>query len=266
MSAAALFSLEGRRALVTGGNSGIGEAMAHALGAAGARVLLVARRAAELDAAASRLHAVGVDATWQAADLTDVGALRAAAAAAEQRLGAIDILVNAAGVNLRQPFADVTPEAWQTQLALHLGAPFFLTQALAPGMAARGWGRIVNIASLNALRAEPLKCAYNSAKSGLLGLTRTTAVEGGPFGITAHAICPGLVRTPLVESQIPAIARAHGVDESEVVERVFLKSAPIKRFIEPSEIAALVAFLCSDDASAISGSPILIDQGIAAGV
>ena len=139
MTLAAQFDLRGRRALVTGGNAGIGEAMAMALGLAGARVLLVARRETELAAAALRLAARGIDASTLSGDLADVAAIGALARRGEAQLGGVDILVNAAGVNLRQPFSEVTPAAWQTQLALHLGAPFFMTQALAPGMQARGW-------------------------------------------------------------------------------------------------------------------------------
>ena len=140
MKLATLFDLQGRRALVTGGNSGIGAAMARALGLAGAQLLLVARRSTELRLAVQSLQADGIQAQSLAAELVDTHGLHRVAKEAEERLGGIDILVNAAGVNLRQPFGDVTPEAWQTQIALHLGAPFFLTQALAPGMAQRGWG------------------------------------------------------------------------------------------------------------------------------
>ncbi len=170
-----LFELTGRRALVTGGNSGIGAAMARALGLAGAHVVLVARREAELQATAQQLRGEGIEADVLSADLANVDALRTAA----QRAGAIDILVNAAGVNLRQPFAEVTPEAWQIQLALHLGAPFFLTQALAPGMAARGWGRIVNIASLQSHRAFANSAPYGAGKGGIVQLTRAIAQEWG---------------------------------------------------------------------------------------
>ena len=197
MKLAALFDLQGRRALVTGGNSGIGEAMARALGLAGAQVLLVARRDAELQAAAQRLQADGIAAQSLAADLVDAPGLRRVAQAAEQRLGGIDILVNAAGANLRQPFGDVTPESWQTQIALHLGAPFFLTQALAPGMATRGWGRIINIASLQSWRAFPNRAPYGAGKGGVVQLTRAIAQEWSAKGITCNAIGPGFFPTPL---------------------------------------------------------------------
>jgi 3-hydroxybutyrate dehydrogenase len=252
--------MNGKVAIVTGGAGGMGRAIAERLAAGGARVAI-----ADVNPAGEQV-ARQIGGLFIQSDLSQRAACRAILDRTIDAFGAVHILINNAGIQHVAPIDEFAEDKWDTLIAVMLTAPFLLTRYAWPHMKAQGWGRIVNISSLNALRAEPLKCAYNSAKSGLLGLTQTTAVEGGPFGITAHAICPGLVRTPLVESQIPAIAQAHGVDESEVVERVFLKSAPIKRFIEPSEIAALVAFLCSDDASAMSGSPILIDQGIAAGV
>ena len=166
---AALFDLAGRRAMVTGGSSGIGAAMARALGMAGAQLVLVARREAELSAAADELRDAGMDVRTLSADLTDPAAARDTAREAERGLGGIDILVNAAGVNLRQPFAEVSPDTWQSQIALHLGAPFFLTQALAPGMAAQGWGRILNIASLQSFRAFGNSAPYGAAKGGVAG-------------------------------------------------------------------------------------------------
>ena len=251
---AELFSLQGRRALVTGGNSGIGEAMAQALGAAGARVLLLARRAAELQAAAARLQAQGIDAQWLAADLTDVAALRAAAAQAVQRLGGIDILVNAAGVNFRQPFAEVTPEAWQTQLALHLGAPFFLTQALAPGMAARGWGRVINIASLQSHRAFPNSAPYGAGKGGVVQLTRAIAQEWGPRGITCNAIGPGFFPTALTAPVFadPALARHHA-------ERTCLG-----RNGALADLHGATVFLASDAAAYVTGQTLMVDGGYTA--
>ena len=158
-----MFDLTGRCALVTGGNSGIGEAMARALGLAGAKVCLVARRDAELAAACTRLSGDGIDAQSITADLSDVQALPTLAQQAQRQMGKIDILINAAGVNLRQPFNEVTVQAWQTQIHLHLSAPFFLTQALAPAMAARGWGRIINIASLQSYRAFADGAPYGAA-------------------------------------------------------------------------------------------------------
>jgi NAD(P)-dependent dehydrogenase (short-subunit alcohol dehydrogenase family) len=245
-----LFDLGGRRALVTGGNSGIGAAMAHALGLAGARVLLVARREAELSAVAQRLRDDGIDAETQSADLADVAALRSAA----QRAGEIDILVNAAGVNLRQPFADVTPEAWQMQLALHLGAPFFLTQALAPGMAARGWGRIVNIASLQSWRAFADSAPYGAGKGGVVQLTRAIAQEWGGKGITCNAIGPGFFPTALTAPVFAdtALAARHA------------QQTCVGRNGALDDLHGATVFLASDASRYITGQTLMIDGGYTA--
>jgi NAD(P)-dependent dehydrogenase (short-subunit alcohol dehydrogenase family) len=251
MSTATLFSLDGRRALVTGGNSGIGEAMAQALGDAGARVLLVARRAAELEAAADRLQARGVSAQWLAADLADVSALRSVATEAEQRLGGIDILVNAAGINLRQPFGEVTPEAWQTQLALHLGAPFFLTQALAPGMAARRWGRILNIASLQSYRAFANSAPYGTAKGGVVQLTRAIAQEWGGHGITCNAIGPGFFPTALT---------APVFDDAALAQR-HAQQTCVGRNGRLEDLVGATVFLCSDASAYVTGQTLMVDGG-----
>jgi gluconate 5-dehydrogenase len=249
-SVASLFDLAGRRALVTGGSSGIGAAMARALGLAGARVLLVARREAELDATARALRAEGIDASTLAADLADVSALRAAA----QRAGDVDILVNAAGVNLRQPFAEVTPEAWQTQIALHLGAPFFLTQALAPGMAERGWGRIVNIASLQSHRAFANSAPYGAGKGGVVQLTRAIAQEWGPKGITCNAIGPGFFPTALTAPVFAdkALAEKHAAQTC------------VGRNGELADLYGVTVFLASDASAYITGQTLMVDGGYTA--
>jgi NAD(P)-dependent dehydrogenase (short-subunit alcohol dehydrogenase family) len=249
-SVASLFDLAGRRALVTGGNSGIGAAMARALGLAGARVLLVARREAELEATARALRDEGIEASCLAADLADVTALRSAAA----RAGAVDVLVNAAGVNLRQPFAEITPEAWQTQLALHLGAPFFLTQALAPGMAARGWGRIVNIASLQSYRAFPNSAPYGAGKGGVVQLTRAIAQEWGGKGVTCNAIGPGFFPTALTAPVFadPALADKHAAQTC------------IGRNGELADLDGVTVFLASDASRYVTGQTLMVDGGYTA--
>ncbi|MBA4175752.1 MAG: gluconate 5-dehydrogenase [Leptothrix sp. (in: Bacteria)] len=251
MRLAALFDLSGRRALITGGNSGIGEAMARALGLAGARVMLVARREAELAGAAQRLAADGIAARWLAADLCDVETLRHSAALAEQQLGGIDILVNAAGVNLRQPFAGVTPQAWQTQIALHLTAPFFLTQALAPGMATRGWGRILNIASLQSYRAFPNSAPYGAGKGGVVQLTRAIAQEWSARGITCNAIGPGFFPTPLTAAVF---------DNPELAARNAAQTCTGRNGTLPDLYGATV-FLCSEASSYITGQTLMVDGG-----
>ena len=249
-----LFDLSGRRALVTGGNSGIGEAMAHALGLAGARVLLVARREAELDAAAQRLRADGIDAAWLTADLADAEAVRAAAHAAQAQFGGVDILVNAAGVNLREPFAEVTPASWQLQLALHLGAPFFLTQALAPGMKTRGWGRILNIASLQSVRAFPRSAPYGAGKGGIVQLTRAIAQEWSPHGITCNAIGPGFFPTALTA---PVFA------DPELAARNAAQTC-IGRNGALQDLYGTTVFLASDASAYVTGQTLMVDGGFTA--
>ena len=254
MAAAAMFDLTGRRALVTGGNSGIGEAMALALGRAGAQVLLMARREAELRAAAERLRADGVTARVLAADVAVLPGLRAVAAQAEQALGGVDILVNAAGVNLRQPFEEVTPEAWQLQLALHLGAPFFLTQALAPGMRARGWGRILNIASLQSMRAFADSAPYGAAKGGIVQLTRAIAQTWSPHGITCNAIGPGFFPTALTAPVFAdaALAQRHAAQTC------------IGRNGALADLHGPTVFLCSDAGGYVTGQTLMVDGGYTA--
>lgn len=254
MNIAALFELQGRRALITGGNSGVGEAMARALGLAGAQVLLVARRDAELQAAAQRLQADGIQARHLAADLTDIPGLRRVAQAAEEQLGGVDILVNAAGVNLRQPFGDVTPEAWQTQIALHLSAPFFLTQALAPGMATRGWGRIINIASLQSWRAFPNSAPYGAGKGGVVQLTRAIAQEWSSKGITCNAIGPGFFPTPLTAAVF---------NNPELAARNAAQTCAGRNGTLQDLYGATV-FLASEASSYITGQTLMIDGGFTA--
>lgn len=254
MAGTAMFDLTGRRALVTGGNSGIGEAMALALGRSGARVLLCARREAELDAAAARLRSESIDAGTLAADLAHLPGLREVAIRAERELGGVDILVNAAGVNLREPFAQVSPEAWQLQLALHLGAPFFLTQALAPGMRQRGWGRILNIASLQSYRAFANSAPYGAGKGGIVQLTRAIAQEWSPHGITCNAIGPGFFPTALTAQVFAdrALAERHAAQTC------------IGRNGALDDLHGATVFLCSDASAYVTGQTLMVDGGYTA--
>jgi NAD(P)-dependent dehydrogenase (short-subunit alcohol dehydrogenase family) len=251
MTLAHLFDLHGRRAVVTGGNSGIGEAMARALGLAGAQVLLVARRQAELDAACERLRADGIQAQALAADLCDLQALPSTAHTAQQGLGGVDILINAAGVNLRQPFDEVTPESWQTQIALHLSAPFFLTQALAPAMATRGWGRIINIASLQSYRAFANSAPYGAGKGGVVQLTRAIAQAWSPKGVTCNAIGPGFFPTPLTAAVF---------DNAELSARHAANTC-IGRNGELQDLYGATVFLASDASAYITGQTLMVDGG-----
>ncbi len=249
-----MMSFEGKIAVVTGAASGIGLAVARELAARGAHVTVSDVDVEGGQAAAAQL----LGGRFQAADLSsapDTQRLVAETLAAE---GRIDILVNNAGIQHVAPILDFPEAKWRQIIEIMLTAPFLLTKAVLPGMYERGWGRIVNIASVHALRASAYKSAYVAAKHGLLGLTRVTALEGAEHGVTCNAICPSYVRTALVEKQIADQARIHGIPESEVVEKIMVA---IHRLLEPEEVANLAAYLCSDDASGITGSAQTIDCG-----
>ena len=253
MTIQALFNLQGRTALVTGGSSGIGEAMATALGLAGARIVLMARRPDALAQSAGKLTAQGIGVSVVPCDLADIGATQAGAQAA-LGMGVIDILVNAAGVNLRQPFDQVTPQSWQTQINLHLSAPFFLTQALAPAMASRGWGRIINIASLQSQRAFDDSAPYGTGKGGVVQLTRAIAQAWSARGITCNAIGPGFFPTALTA---PVFANAQAAQRNA-------QQTCIGRNGELTDLYGLTVFLGSDASGYITGQTIMIDGGFTA--
>lgn len=241
--------LTGRRAIVTGGASGIGLACAEALAAAGAHVTI-----ADLDeeAAASAADRIGGEA-WTV-DLGDTAAL------ADLTLDA-DILVNNAGLQHVRPIEQFEPERFSLLLRVMLEAPFLLIRAALPGMYERGFGRVINVSSVHGLRASPFKSAYVAAKHGLEGLSKVTALEGGPHGVTSNCVDPGYVRTPLVEKQIADQARLHGIPEEDVVEKVMLTESAIKRLVEPAEVASLVRWLASDDARMVTGASYTMDGG-----
>ncbi|MEW2385295.1 3-hydroxybutyrate dehydrogenase [Micromonospora sp. NPDC047707] len=241
--------LAGRTALVTGGGSGIGRACALRLGAAGAKVLVVDRNveAAKSVAAEAGGRAEGID-------LADPVAV--------ERLDAdIDIVVNNAGLQHVAPVQEFSVERFEYLHRVMVEAPFLIIRRALPHMYAKGWGRVVNISSVHGLRASPYKAAYVSAKHALEGLSKVVALEGAPHGVTANCINPAYVRTALVESQIADQAATHGIPEAEVVERIMLARAAIKRLIEPEEVAELVAYLCSPPAAFITGASIALDGG-----
>ena len=251
-----IVDLTGRRALVTGAASGIGLALAGRLAALGAEVLMVDLPGSPLQRASTALPGTVV----LAADLSvrdDVHRLAAEA-------GRVDILVNNAGLQHVSPIESFDEDRWDLILAVMLTAPFLLTKLLIGAMYHRGWGRIVNIASVHGLTASAHKSAYVSAKHGLVGLTKTVALEAGNRGggnVTVNAICPSYVRTPLVEAQIADQAALHGIPESEVVERVLLGRNAVKRLIEPDQVATMVAFLCRDDMWSVTGRALTMDAG-----
>ncbi len=247
--------MQGKRALVTGAASGIGLAIAHDLSSRGAEVVVTDLAGEALDRAAQEVSAVAcIPANLSQRD--EVQHL-------VQASGAIDILVNNAGLQQVSSVEVFPLEKWDLILAVMLTAPFLLIRGLISGMYQRGWGRVVNIASVHGLVASPYKAAYVSAKHGLIGLTRTVALEAAENapGVTVNAVCPSYVRTPLVERQIADQARTHGIPESEVVERILLERNAIKRLIEPAEVADTVAFLCRDDSWSITGSAMTMDAG-----
>ena len=246
--------LKDKTALITGAGSGIGKAIAEVFAREGARLILndLAPNAAEL---AQALGGVFIQ-----ADLSDQRSVRALAQRALE-LGPVDILVNNAGLQRINPVDEYPEDTWNMMLQVLLTAPFQLIKYTLPDMKQRRWGRIINVASLHGLVASPYKSAYISAKHGLLGLTKTVALEVGEYGITCNAICPAYVRTPLVESQIADQARTLGIPEAEVIEKVMLAPAAIKRLIEPEEVAEYALFLASERAGAITGSAQVIDLG-----
>ena len=242
-------SLEGRRALVTGGASGIGEACARAFAERGAHVTV-----ADLNGEAAEALAAEIGGTAWQVDLADTAAL-------EDLSLDIDILVNNAGIQRIAPIQEFDPENWRFMHRLMLESPFLLIRAALPGMYERGFGRILNISSAHGLRASAFKSAYVSAKHGLEGLSKTTALEGGPHGVTSNCINPGYVRTPLVEKQIADQARTHGIDESEVVEKIMLTESAVKRLTEPAEVGSLAAWLASDMSGMVTGASYTMDGG-----
>jgi 3-hydroxybutyrate dehydrogenase len=249
--------LEGKVALVTGAASGIGAAIARDFARQGVRVTCCDIDVERGNALAGELPG----GRFLSADMTKDADLQRLVAQTLSAEGRIDILVNNAGIQYVAPIIEFPEARWRQIIEIMLTAPFLLTRAVLPGMYERKWGRVVNIASVHALRASAFKSAYVAAKHGLLGLTRVTALEGAEHGVTCNAICPSYVRTPLVEKQIADQARVHGIPESEVVEKIMVSEAPIHRLLEPEEVAQLATYLCSDAASAITGSAQTIDCG-----
>ncbi|WP_229899104.1 3-hydroxybutyrate dehydrogenase [Streptomyces hiroshimensis] len=246
--------LRGRTALVTGAAGGIGAACALRLAAAGARVRALDRDAPGLDALRARAASLPGAVEGVLLDLTDLDA-------AEQAAAGADILVNNAGTQLVRPIQDFPPEEFRAVLTLLLEAPFRLLRGALPHMYERGWGRVVNISSVHGLRASPYKSAYVAAKHGLEGLSKVTALEGAPHGVTSNCVSPGYVRTPLVEKQLADQAALHDIPVESVLTGILLADSAVKRLIEPGEVAEAVAYLCGPHASFITGSTLTMDGG-----
>ena len=255
MSVATLFSLAGRVALVTGGSSGIGHAIAKAFAEAGARIVLVARREAELAAARQAIVDAGGEAEALPYDLADRAAIDACAAAAPRFFGAPDIVVNAAGINIRKPMLEITREDWDRTMRLNLDAPFFLSQRLVPAMIERGYGRIINIASLQAVRAFANSGAYGASKGGVMQLTRAQAEAWSGRGVTANAIAPGFFATPLT-----APVASDPVKWQANAARTF-----VGRNGELTDLAGTAIYLASRASDYVTGQTIFVDGGFSAG-
>ncbi|KAB2971315.1 3-hydroxybutyrate dehydrogenase [Streptomyces sp. SS1-1] len=246
--------LGGRTALVTGAAGGIGRACALRLAAAGAKVRAVDRDAAGLDSLAEHAQDLGGAVEPQVLDLTDLDA-------AEQAAAGTDVLVNNAGLQLVRPLEEFPPDTFHTVLTVMLEAPFRLIRGALPHMYGQGWGRIVNVSSVHGLRASAFKSAYVAAKHGLEGLSKVAALEGASHGVTSNCVNPGYVRTPLVEKQLADQARAHGIPEERVLAEVMLQDSAVKRLIEPEEVAEAVAYLCTPQASFVTGTSLVLDGG-----
>ncbi len=257
----------GKVALVTGSTSGIGLGIAEAFAAVGLKVAINGSGATPAKIAEGEKLAAGLAARYETdvvflkADLRQPAEAPRLVSEVSRALGPVDVLVNNAGVQHVAPVEDFPADKWDEIIALNLSAAFHATKAVVPGMKARKWGRIVNVASAHSLVASPMKSAYVAAKHGLNGLTKTVALEVAEHGITVNALCPGYVLTPLVERQIPDTAKARGMTEMEVVRDVLLKAQPTRQFVTAEEVAAAAVFLCSDGARSITGIALPLDGG-----
>ena len=255
--------LKDKVALVTGSTSGIGLAIARAMAKEGANVVINGFG----DAAAIEKERAGIEtdfgvkAIYSGADMSKGDEITAMIADAQKALGGVDILVNNAGIQFVSPIEDFPVEKWDQIIAINLSAAFHAIRAAFPGMKAKKWGRIISTASAHALVASPFKSAYVAAKHGIAGLTKTVALEGATFGITANAICPGYVWTPLVEHQIPETMEARHMTREQVINDVLLTAQPTKQFVTVEEVAAYAVFLTSDAARSITGAILSIDGG-----
>ena len=256
-------SLCGKSALVTGSTSGLGKGIAEGLAAAGCNVVLTGfGDAAEIEALRTELESKhGVKAAYHHADLANPAEIRQLMTQAIAQFGVIDILVNNAGFQFVSPIEDFPEEKWNAMLAVNLSAAFHTTKAVLPGMRERGWGRIINIASVHGLVASPFKSAYVATKHGLVGLSKVTALETARDGITCNAICPGYVHTAVVHKQIDEQARVTGISRERVIEDVILAKHPNKEFVQVEHVAAYVLFLCSEAGSSTTGAAIAMDGG-----
>jgi 3-hydroxybutyrate dehydrogenase len=254
--------LRSRRALVTGAGSGIGLGIARTLAAEGARLAIVARNRARLDEAAAGIERIGgVRPLVISCDLATADGVAEVIGAVTREWGGVDILVNNAGIQHVAPVEEFPTERWDAIIAINLSSAFHTIAAAVPHMKAAGYGRIINIASAHGLRASPFKAAYVAAKHGVVGLTKTVALELAGKGVTCNAVCPGFVLTPLVETQIEDRAKETGLDRETVIRDIILEKQPSKEFATVEEIAAATVFLASREAAQITGTTLSVDGG-----
>ena len=256
-------SLKSRNAIVTGSTSGIGLTMARAFAAEGANVMINGLGdAAAIEAERAKIEAdFGVKCLYSPANMLKPDEIVKMVRDCETIFGSCDILVNNAGIQFVSPVEDFPPEKWDAIIAINCTAAFHAIRTAVPGMKARKWGRIINTASAHSTVASPFKSAYVTAKHGLLGLTKTVALEVATFGITANCISPGYVWTPLVEAQIPDTMKARNLTREQVINDVLLHAQPTRQFVTVDQVAALALFLCSDNAANITGANMAIDGG-----
>lgn len=254
---------KGKSAIVTGSTSGIGLGIAKALASQGVNVMLNGfGDANELKATRAQLESqYGIRALHSGADMAQPKQIQTMVAQAVEIFGGVDILVNNAGIQHVAPIDEFPVDKWDSIVAINLTSAFHTIRTALPMMKQKGWGRIINIASAHGLVASPFKSAYIAAKHGLVGLTKTVALETAKLPITCNAICPGYVRTPLVEKQIEDQAKAHQLPVDEVIDKVILERQPSKQFVKVEEIAALTIFLCTDAAASITGAALPVDGG-----
>jgi 3-hydroxybutyrate dehydrogenase len=253
--------LKGKIAVVTGGASGIGFAIAQALTRMGAGVVLADLNPQAGQTALENLRNSGATAEFVATDVSKAPNVRRLIEVAIERFGRVDILVNDAGVQHMAPVVDFPEDRWEQLIGVMLTGTFLCCKYAVPHMIQQKWGRVVNLGSIHSKVASPFKSAYVAAKHGVLGFTKVLALEVAEHNITCNAICPAYVRTPMMEGQIEAQARRHSISPEDVVQKIMLAPAAIKRLLEPDEIASLVLYLCSDQASGITGTAIDIDLG-----
>lgn len=255
--------LKGKTALITGSTSGIGLGIARTMAKEGANIVINGLgNADEIEEIRKGLESdYSIQALYDPADMTRPDQIRGMCEKAVGTFGSIDILVNNAGIQFVSPIDEFPEDKWDAIIAINMNAAFHTAKACLAGMKKKGWGRVINIASAHGLVASPFKSAYVTAKHGLIGMTKTIALEAANDGITCNAICPGYVNTPLVQNQIRDQAKVHNLSEAEVVEKVMLAPQAIKEFVEVEQLGALAVFLCSDAASTITGASLPVDGG-----